>query len=323
MLESLAQGDLISIGESHALGLERQYIADLYSDLAPLVNPLPVECMVETGQTSNGPVPLLDMNGSADPVRPQWMKLCGTGHEFDNPVNDYTSMLATYTPKGRVMTHTGMRHMLPFGLLYALDFLDPQWVDTPPTGTINRQLPTAFYKNGRQVRSHAVLGVDDLFFPELESQLQAGLKKGISADQLAKNEQAEAALIFSSPSLQFAPGEQAHVFEVHRVALSFPNQVGYISLLNHTQFSASLLSTLLAAPEMVQLLGEVDPATLQAGIFEPDSPNSSYGAAGVNITEAGTMYIYGNVKGSTAANPQSVLVMISPTKPVSLVHANQ
>jgi hypothetical protein len=325
LLVSLSQGDLISIGESHALGLERTYLADLYSDLAPMIHPLPVECLVETGGTSDGPLALLDMNGPSDPVRAQFEKICAPGKEFDNPVNDYTVELAEYLPHGRVLTHTGARHMLPFGLIYPQDFLDPQWVDTPPNGTINRQVPSSFLSSNKTARAHAVFAYEDFLFPQLVREIvmefqQLNTPSGITVRESAKLDE-----LFTSSALKFAPGEVAHVFEIKRVEAGFPFEKAYLSLLNQAIFSQELLQKLIVAPEMTAFLSEVDPKTLQAGVFEPDAPNSSLEIGSAQITEAGTIYFYGKQIASEKTNPASpvtVYVTASPTQGPTLQHTN-
>jgi hypothetical protein len=317
------------MGESHEQGLERDYIAQLYSDMATVLKPDPVQCLVESGSSSDGnggpavSISLIPLSG--DPLMPQFLKVCAQNLIWVNPLethDDYTDKLKKFLPQGRVLTHTGARHTLPFGLIYPQDFPSPQWVDVPAHGTINRQVPKSFIVSNQQMRSHANWGVDDMLFPQLQSQMQQALKKKTDPAQVAQAAGDEVTRLMSSPALQFAPGEVSHVFQMNRVTSSFPFQKAYVSLLNHTAFNPELLKTLLAAPETTQFLKEVDPASLSVQIFEPTTPDASYGiGASTSISENGTIFLFGNVAGKSK-NPQIALVMITPTQAVKLVHVD-
>ena len=324
LLASLNEGDLISIGESHQQGVERLYIAGLYSDLATALKPFPVQCLVETTSLTDGSgkiqrVSLIPLSG--DPVMPQFSKICSQNITFDNPVNDYTNELKTFLPKGRVLTHTGERHTLPFGLIYPKDFASPQWVDLPAHGTIDRQIPSSFLVSNQKMRSLAVFGLDVMLLAQVQSETQEALTEKTDSTHVAANELAKVSLLTNIPALQFAPGEVAHVFAMNRVEQSFPYQKAYATLLNHSAFNAELLKTLLGSPEMITFLGEIDPSSLQVGVQgDDDSESSRWFGADIMISERGTIFFAGTV--GKEKNAKIAVAMISPTRGPKLVYTN-
>jgi hypothetical protein len=330
MLDSIAQGDLIDLGESHELGVERTYIAQIYSDLATRLNPLPVKCLVEsaaeggaTGKFVNGSIviteqPLVLSDGPSDPVYPQFSKVCPGDKMFANPTMDYTDLLKQYLPEGRVLTHTGLRHMLPWGQLYPQDFLDnwslAQWVDLTAHGTINREVTDSFVEAGKKVRAQGPQALEDLLFPQLVTTIQSELKKKVPAEQIRQELDAEVAKLMANPALQFGANEVAHNFEMHRVNLSFPNELAYLSILNHAVFKIELLKSLLDDPQMAAFLAEIDPSYITAGVTIPTSANESFGIAGnVFVSEGGTIYFTANVAAKEKTTKEIAYILVSPT----------
>jgi hypothetical protein len=307
LLARLNEGDLVSMGETHERGLERTYLAGLYSDLASALNPLPIRCLVET---YNNLMPTTD-----DPVRAQFNKVCPPSIIFDNHTWVYTSQIATYLPQGRVLTHTGYRHTAPYALMYPADFLSASWVDTPPHGTITKQLPDDFASQGKKMRTHIMREVDDLVIEKLTRELMPKLAAGMPVANAVAQEVPRITHWAASPAFQFKSGEVAHVLEVARVNQSFNYEHAYLSLINREDFHADLLVTLLKSPEFAQLAATTQMNQLQMGVFIPESPKETFCAGSISITESGTIYAY-------APNPSqsgfNTVVTISPTHGVQL-----
>jgi hypothetical protein len=302
LLARLNEGDLVSMGETHERGLERTYLAGLYSDLATALNPLPIRCLVET---YNNLMPTTD-----DPVRAQFNRVCPTPVIFDNQTWVYTGQLATYLPQGRVLTHTGYRHTLPFALMYPADFLMASWVDIPEHGTITKQLPDNFASLGKKMRTHVMREVDDLIIEKLSRELMAKLAAGTSASDAVAQEAPRVVHWSQAPAFQFKKGEIAHVLEIARVNQSFNYERAYLSLINREDFHADLLVQLLKSPEFAQLAATTQMNQLDMGVFIPESANETFVAGSISITESGTIYAY-------APNPSQkgfdTVVTISPT----------
>ena len=306
LLTALNEGDLVSMGETHETGLERTYIAGLYTDLITTLNPHPIRCLIEA--TNNGG-DLLTLN-STDPVRPEFNKVCATNVTADNPTSNYGAELSAHLSEGRVLTHTGYRHTLPFALMYPADFATPQWVDIPEHGTITKQVPDSFVKQGKKMRTHIVREADDLIIEKLSRELVTKLVPGAQASAIIDQEAARVAHWAQSPAFQFKKGEVAHILEISRVHQSFDYEHAYMTLLNRDGFSADLLVQLLKSSEFAQLVATAQTVDLQMGVFIPDTPGSSFGAGSVSFTEMGTIYAY-------APNPSQkgalTIVSISPS----------
>ena len=298
VLKSLSEGNLVSIGETHETGLERTYLKDLYDTLKTTLAPLPTNCLVENYE---------ELLATTDPVRASFNQVCPEAKVFNNLAgSDYTPYLATDLPQGRVLTHTGSRHVFPIALMYPeQDFPSPQWVDIPVHGSIVKQLPDNFESSGMQMRGLAMRELDDLYMSRVATDVQA--LAGPSVSDVALKLEADKVRGWST-SLHYADGEIAKLFETHRINLSFPFAKAYVALLNRTDFDPALLIRLLESDQLKTLLQTTDPKDLTIGCFITDSPNETFGAGSLSIAESGTIYAY-----SPSLTTQKV-VMVSISK---------
>jgi hypothetical protein len=287
LLRRLNEGDVISIGESHEHGVERAYIAQLYTDLAASLQPKPVSCLVEDYN--------LLIPKTKDPVHTSFVSVCPESQIYSNKGSMYAKHIAAGLKKGRVLTHTGYRHTLPWALIYTQDYPSPQWVDIPPHGTLTKQLPDSFASDGKQMRTEVTQSFDSLVLYRVGTDMISQLTQQTFASQFGATEATRIEHWAASPALTFQKGEPARIFEVSRVHESFPYEHAYLSLIHHDGFQPELLAELLRSPEFAQFATLVTPKSIQLEAFLPADPvhDSGYQIGTVLVNEPGTFFVYG------------------------------
>jgi hypothetical protein len=263
------------------------------------------KCLVETYEN-------LIAGAPGDPVRKPFDRLCPSSKMWSNPGMDYAGKLKESLKKSedRALTHTGNRHIAPFGRIYPNDFPIPtwavNWVDLDPKGSISGQLPEKFLQAKRSMRSVVTFALDDLLIQQLSDGL-AKLGAVPSAPALAALEDRLAKLL-SAEALRFQPGESARHYELARIRESFAHHQGFMTLLDHKTLKPESVRALLRSPELPAFLGRVRPGKYQLVYFR-GGENMSASVGELQFTSRGLIYLVG----TSAADPaRQELLWVDP-----------
>lgn len=303
-LNDLRDADLASIGETHSDGLERNMIASTYAALSSMKQQ-PLQCIVEDYHF------LIAIPG--DPVEPQMAKICPKSLVTNHPTSVYDKVFDTFldaqNSTGRAMTHTGFRHILPWGVFYPVEFKPHPFVDLGERGNLTTQLPRSFKKKKRKMVSLAFMAFDDLIVEYME----AAAQKGEDGGQLLK----ELETLFQSQNLSFQTGEQLRIFRLNTITKKYPFETSYLALINHSVYGLDIYRKLLLSSEWTQFLKLTQTNTILAGHFRGDS-NSIYTLEGTDYQNMGIIFFRGRPRDPKG---RGVTLAVDTRLNVSLYHS--
>jgi hypothetical protein len=234
----LSTADVAMIGESHATGLERQVLAEVYARLFEHAGS-PRRCLVETYGSL--------FSNADDPAKIVFDRYCPKERLFDNPAWDYTAELGRWLARpasGIVLTHTGFRHILPIARFYAPSFDPNASVDQSEHGTLTLQLPSSFDSQGMVARSFAPLAVDDLLARWIGRELTRG------TDAAALDAQVDPLL--DALALRLAGEGKFRAFELRRVAQAIPHHQAFIGVIEPEGLGREEIHALLRSGKLAE-----------------------------------------------------------------------
>lgn len=162
------RSDLIMIGETHSHGSEKDVLhvvtEKVLGDLE--LNP---DCAIEASDSiSDSILNLLETQPKIKSVFESNCKRIESIENNDLTQTGFTNFLSTLeSSSNRVVTYTGLRHVLPWGKYYPSDFsIVP--LDTKPNQTILTQIPKNFKTNNKKLLSINFISLELLYINALK-----------------------------------------------------------------------------------------------------------------------------------------------------------
>ncbi len=276
MMTEFKAAQLISIGETHQTGVERETLRDIYQNLSLNLTNKPV-CLAENFES---------LLSKGDIVRPAFESFCQTITDVsgnDQVTTGFKKYLEKSFGSRPVLTHSGFRHIMPMAQYFPLDF-ESTLVDSKPGNTISSQIPSKILSKTKMV-SLSVLNFDD--FPQYmltheltQLILKISKSKFVSLTQKRSfiaqnlnqiNTQLSTSLQAVS-SLIHANSDKFHYYKVAPMqSKSSPNRTAFLGLYTESAFNLTVLSTLLTSPKMVDFVMASNAGALYVRLMRSDT----------------------------------------------------
>jgi hypothetical protein len=148
--------NLISLGETHESGPEKKVLSFLANAIFSNIRSKPT-CIVETYELLVRP---------ENEINSLYQNNCNTIADLQGNGPSSTTfsnaLKAEFASDFSVVTHSGFRHILPWGKIYPQDF-NSVIIDIIKNNTISTQLPDAFLKQNKKMTSVAAVPLDQLY----------------------------------------------------------------------------------------------------------------------------------------------------------------
>jgi hypothetical protein len=286
VVTEMSKAQLISIGETHSHGLEREAIRDLYVSLQKVAKSR-ADCFVETFDN------LMPAN---DVVRDSFLKLCKktTSVLGNGPLQTvFEKPMAKSFGKSVVLTHSGFRHVMPMGRIFPGDFVAAA-IDTKANNTISTQIPSKYVGKTKMV-TLTFLDIADLptfmlrneltsLITEKSKLLTVDEQKSLIAKRLKEIEQR-----ISVPTAnlldQFNKEQKVLYYQLAEMqSLSKPKRTSFLSLYSEDVYKPAVFEQLLQSQELADFILQVtstDGLYVRIAKSETDFDGTAIEASGI------------------------------------------
>lgn len=296
---SIKKSRLISIGESHQSGIERELLKEIYLNLFSAITKK-ANCLIEDVD---------NLFPTQDLVRPVVLNGCNkvinvTGNSpattgYSVPLKDNLKLDRI------VITHSGFRHIMPMGVLFPGDFQATK-VDTQAKNTVITQIEDKYLETLVHT-SLTPVNRDDLAINQVRSELQKVLPAS-SSNNLPQKISALLAAVkanMESPRLKFESSEQVRLIKIQSMQSKLnPVRESYLAIIDHKVLDLKTLEMLLKSQELISFLKAFTSSTpLYMSVAYTEM-----GFDGDTLIAKGGLLLFGS-KGHIAINPDGKITL--------------